>query len=161
MDIIYLFLILLLGVAMIVVEMLIPGFGVMGIIGVAAVAVALYFVYNLKGVVIGSIILAGTLALLVALAFVVRRAMAPNGRLGKKGLTLHETSGGHDPNLDAELIGTTGICLTSLRPGGSVQIEDQTYDAISTQGFIQKDTTVLVERMSGKRLYVKEVQSNN
>ena len=70
---------MLLGVAMILAEMLIPGFGVMGIIGVAVVAAALYFVYDLKGALIGSIILAVTLVFLVVMAVVMRRALSPEG----------------------------------------------------------------------------------
>jgi membrane-bound ClpP family serine protease len=54
MDLLYLVIALLLGIVMIIVEMLIPGFGVMGIIGLAIVIFVLYSVYTLKGVVVGS-----------------------------------------------------------------------------------------------------------
>lgn len=158
MDLVYQGILLLLGVAMILAEMLIPGFGVMGIIGVAVVAAALYFVYDLKGALIGSIILTVTLVFLVVMAVVMRRALSPNGRLGKKGLTLHETSGKNDPNLEPNLVGSTGICRTALRPSGYVQIQGQTYDAIATQGLIQKGAIVVVERVSTNRLYVREAQ---
>ena len=124
----------------------------------AVVAAALYFVYDLKGALIGSIILAVTLVFLVVMAVVMRRALSPNGRLGKKGLTLHETSGKNDPNLEPNLVGSTGICRTTLRPSGYVQIQGQTYDAIATQGLIQKGAIVVVERVSANRLYVREAQ---
>jgi membrane-bound ClpP family serine protease len=46
MDLLYLVIALLLGIVMIIVEMLIPGFGVMGIIGLAIVKFVLYSVYT-------------------------------------------------------------------------------------------------------------------
>ena len=150
---------LLLGIVMIIVEMLIPGFGVMGIIGLAVVIFVLYSVYTLKGVVVGSVLLVGTIILLVVMAFVVRRALSPNGGLGKRGLTLNETSGSIDLELKSDLIGKTGICLTSLRPCGYVLLSGQKFEAISINGFIVKNTIILVDNIRGKRLYVRNVKN--
>ena len=145
---------LLLGLGMIIVEMLIPGVGVIGIIGLVAVIFVLYSAYKMKGVVIGSILLAGIILMLVVMSYVVRRAMSPNGSLGKRGLILNETSGSNNLELKSDLVGNTGICLTSLRPCGYVQVNDQKHEAISTCGYVMKDMNILVERVSGRRLYV-------
>ncbi len=56
---------LLFGIVMIIIEMLIPGVGIIGVIGLATVIFVLYTVYTLKGVLIGSILLAGTIILIV------------------------------------------------------------------------------------------------
>ena len=159
MDLLYLVIALLLGIVMIIVEMLIPGFGVMGIIGLAIVIFVLYSVYTLKGVVVGSALLVGTIILLVVMAFVVRRALSPNGSLGKRGLTLNETSGSIDLESKSNLIGKTGIYLTSLRPCGYVQVNDQKFEAVSTNGLIEKNTIILVEHIRGQRLYVRNAQT--
>lgn len=145
---------LLFGIVMIIIEMLIPGIGIMGIIGLAAVVFVLYSAYTLKGALIGSILLAGTIILLVVMTFVVRRALSTNGSLGKRGLTLNETSGSYDLELKSDLIGKTGICLTSLRPCGYVLVSDQKFEAISTNGLIEKNTIILVDHIRGDRLYV-------
>jgi len=150
---------LLFGLGMIIVEMLIPGFGVMGIIGLAIVIYVLYSVYTLKGVVVGSALLVGTIILLVVMAFVVRRALSPNGSLGKRGLTLNETSGSIDLELKSNLIGKTGICLTSLRPCGYVLLSGQKFEAVSINGFIEKNTIILVDNIRGERLYVRNAQT--
>jgi membrane-bound serine protease (ClpP class) len=52
------------------------------------------------------------------------------------------------------LIGKTGICLTSLRPCGYVQVNDQKFEAVSTNGLIEKNTTILVDHIRGEYLYV-------
>ena len=150
----YLVIALLLGIVMIIIEMLIPGFGVMGIIGLTAVIFVLYSAYNMKGVVIGSTLLAGTILLLVVMAFVVRRAVSPSGSLGKRGLTLNETSGSYNLELKSDLVGKTGICLTSLRPCGYVLLSDQKFEAVSINGLIEKNTIILVDHIRGERLYV-------
>ena len=159
MDLLYLVIALLLGIVMIIVEMLIPGFGVMGIIGLAIVIFVLYSVYTLKGVVVGSALLVGTIILLVVMAFVVRRALSPNGSLGKRGLTLNETSGSIDLESKSNLISKTGICLTSLRRSGYVQVNEQKFEAVSTNGLIEKNTIILVEHIRGERLYVRNAQT--
>ena len=150
---------LLLGLGMIIVEMLIPGVGVIGIIGLVAVIFVLYSAYKMKGVVIGSILLAGIILMLVVMSYVVRRAMSPNGSLGKRGLILNETSGSNNLELKSDLVGNTGICLTSLRPCGYVQVNDQKFEAVSTNGLIEKNTIILVEHIRGQRLYVRNAQT--
>ena len=150
---------LLLGLGMIIVEMLIPGVGVIGIIGLVAVIFVLYSAYKMKGVVIGSILLAGIILMLVVMSYVVRRAMSPNGSLGKRGLILNETSGSNNLELKSDLVGNTGICLTSLRPCGYVQVNDQKFEAVSTNGLIEKNTIILVEHIRGERLYVRNAQT--
>ncbi|MPM97268.1 hypothetical protein SDC9_144441 [bioreactor metagenome] len=88
------------------------------------------------------------------MAFVVRRALSSNGSLGKRGLTLNETSGLYELELKSDLIGKTGICLTSLRPCGYVLVSDQKFEAVSTNGLIEKNTTILVDHIRGEYLYV-------
>ena len=149
---------LLFGIVMIIIEMLIPGVGIIGVIGLATVIFVLYTVYTLKGVLIGSILLAGTIILIVVMAFVVRRALSPNGSLGKRGLALNETSGLYELELKSDLIGKTGICLTSLRPCGYVLVSDQKFEAVSINGFIEKNTIILVDNIRGERLYVCKVK---
>lgn len=108
----------------------------------------------MKGAVIGSILLAGTCIFLVIQIFVVRRAISANGRFGKRGLTLNETSDVYDIKLESGLIGTAGVCLTSLRPCGYVLVNGQKHEVISNCGLIVKDTIILVEHARGRCLYI-------
>jgi membrane-bound serine protease (ClpP class) len=158
MDLLYMLVALLLGIGMIIVEMLIPGVGVIGIIGLVAVIFVLYSVYTLKGVVVGRALLVGTIILLVVMAFVVRRALSPNGSLSKRGLILNETSDSYNLELNSDLIGRTGICLTSLRPCGYVLLSDQKFEAVSINGLIEKNTIILVDNIREERLYVCNVK---
>ncbi|MBU8893929.1 MAG: nodulation protein NfeD [Bacteroidales bacterium] len=53
-----------------------------------------------------------------------------------------------------ELIGKTGIAFTDLRPSGKVEIDDDTYDAKSEIGYIEKGQKVKVIDYKSGQLYV-------
>lgn len=52
------------------------------------------------------------------------------------------------------LVGKTGITLTDLRPVGTVEIEKQTYSAISNAQWIPQNTNVKVVKVDGTRILV-------
>ena len=53
-----------------------------------------------------------------------------------------------------ELIGKTGIASTNLRPSGKVDIDDESYDAKSEIGFIEKGQKVKVIDYRSGQIYV-------
>ena len=53
------------------------------------------------------------------------------------------------------LIGKTGKAMTVLRPSGKVIIDNEVYDAVSNQGFINSGTTVTVVKFENMQLYVE------
>ncbi len=52
------------------------------------------------------------------------------------------------------LIGKTGIAITDLRPAGSIEIDNERYDAISDGELLSKNTTVKVVKAQGNYLVV-------
>ena len=52
------------------------------------------------------------------------------------------------------MIGKTGIASTDLRPSGKVDIDDETYDAKSEIGFIDKGGKVKVIDYRSGQVYV-------
>lgn len=58
------------------------------------------------------------------------------------------------------LIGKTGVAFTNLRPSGKVEIDDETYDAKSEIGFIEKGQKVkVIDYRSGQVYVVKDEQN--
>ncbi len=57
-----------------------------------------------------------------------------------------------------ELIGKTGIAFTDLRPSGKVEIADETYDAKSEIGYIEKGQKVKVIDFKSGQLYVMKAE---
>jgi len=58
--------------------------------------------------------------------------------------------------LASEMIGKTGKSLTTLRPTGTIVVEQQEYEARAQSGLIQNGTTIRVVNQHGHELIVRE-----
>ena len=56
-----------------------------------------------------------------------------------------------------DLVGKTGIALTTMAPSGKVSIAGEIFEAASVGGLISKDATVEVVRAEHLKLTVKEI----
>jgi len=60
---------------------------------------------------------------------------------------------------ELEVVGQTGIAMTTLRPQGYVRINDQRHDAmVENYGFIEANQPVTVVKKQGDLLIVKSTQ---
>ena len=55
------------------------------------------------------------------------------------------------------LKGKTGTAKTVLRPGGKVLIENEVYDAVAENGFIDKEENIIVTKVEATQLYVEKL----
>lgn len=68
---------------------------------------------------------------------------------------LTNESGYSSMNVDyQQLIGQTGIALSSLRPVGTIEVDQNKYSAISNGYWIDKDSTIVVKQVDGTRILV-------
>lgn len=56
-----------------------------------------------------------------------------------------------------QLLGKTGICETNLRPAGIALIDNRRMDVVSQGGFVDKGASIVVTRIEGSALVVKNV----
>ena len=56
-------------------------------------------------------------------------------------------------------MGQKGITETALRPTGTAQISGERVDVVSEGGHIPKDTEVMVSKVEGTRIIVKETKN--
>ena len=147
-----------LGLALLLLELfVVAGFGVVGLTGVGAILASLFLSF------------ADAPSALRALG-VAAAASAVGGlvlwRLGRRvgawrGLILAErlSSGAGDaPEVAAEKYrGKRGRSLTPLRPSGTVMIDGERVDAVSEGGYIGLGREVVVIRVDGPRVVVREV----
>ncbi len=61
------------------------------------------------------------------------------------------------PITGRQYIGHEGIATTVLRPSGKVRIEDEIFDAVSEDGFIDKNEKVIVLKYESGQVYVRRV----
>ena len=143
-----------LGVALLVVEVLvIPGVGVVGALGLAAVAGSVWAAYAVAGIGAAAVLLAGS-AVSTGLAF----WWLPKTGAGRS-LFLEAATRGRagDPAL-LELLGCEGVALTPLRPAGTAEIAGRAVDVVSDSQYLAAQTPLRVLSVRGSRVVVEALE---
>lgn len=154
-----------LGILLITLEVLvIPGFGIAGIAGIAAVTGSV-FLSLISHFATGAEMLqaAGILSLTVLVVVVagwaLLRHLPRSGRFTRSGLMLGNATSRETGYLSsvvrAELIGATGVAVTDLRPAGAAQVNDERLDVVAEADWIPAGTPVRVVRSEGYRHVVR------
>lgn len=164
---------LVIGIVLIAMEVfVIPGFGICGIAGIAAVVVALCaaiipatpeiegemplttLVKPLAIVAIGIVAAVGLVAWLTS-----RHGPKFFRRHSELMLTQDVKKGYIGVDMGpAKLIGMRATAMTDMRPAGKILIDGNVYDAVSTGEFIEASRHVKVVRYENAQLYVEPTQ---
>ena len=148
---------LLIGLALVVIEMFLPGFGFVGLSGVLLLAGAVVFTWINYGAMVGSLMMIGVL-ILVVVCLVISLRSASKGRLSRSKVFMKEGgTAGETVKAEAPLsVGDTGVAETLLRPAGIVLFGDRRVSVVSEGQFIDKGKTVRVCQVEGARSVVEE-----
>ncbi len=146
---------LILGFALLVVEMCVPGFGVPGVLGIGLSVLALYRMGPPPALLL-AIVGAYVLLLLIALIVWMRRL---NGKGAfKSKLVLDAVSTRPAPADEAadlsRFAGRTGAAHTPLRPAGIAEIDGARLNVVTEGDYIEAGAPVKVERVEGNRVVV-------
>ena len=160
----------LFGIALLVLELLvIPGFGLAGIVGILALFAALVMSVIGSGATPEFFLLAGgrmLLSLLVAViaSFVLLRFM-PRLPFGRQLILQSGLGTGHEhgsaPESDLRWLGKRGHTTSPLRPAGIADIEGARVDVVSEGGMIEPGTPIEVTRVDGNRIVVRQTININ
>jgi membrane-bound serine protease (ClpP class) len=157
------------GILLVFLEIFVfPGFGISGILGILFIGTGLVFAmlnndyFSFEQVALPDftrslfIVISGILLSFILILWL-------SSRIGEKGMfrkvaliadlsdSLSEDPGGH------YLIGKTGTAMTTLRPSGKVIINDEAYDAVSAQNYIESGKNVVVVKFENMQLCVEEI----
>lgn len=149
---------LIIGIIFIILEFFVPG-GILGIIGVAAVVVSLF----LSGYDLSHMALSILIAMIVGIAafvFLYRRADAEKGffkRIILKDRTMTE-QGYITTDVKTEYLGKEGMTVTTLRPAGIAEIDQERVDVVSEGTYIENGKKVEVVAVEGMRIVVREMK---
>lgn len=146
------------GIVFIILEFFVPG-GILGLIGVSAIVVSLFLSgYDLTHM--GISIMIAIIIGIVAFILLYRRVDAEKGIFRK--IILRDrtmTDDGYISNpVKSELIGAEGTTLTTLRPAGIAQIEDERIDVVSEGTYIEQGKRIKVIAVEGMRIVVREIK---
>lgn len=159
--------VLLLGIGLILLlveALVIPGFGVPGILGAAAIGVSIFL--SLVGrfpdtgdIATALAILASSIVLVGLIGWQLIRRL-PADRRAKNLLHTEQLTrerGYESARRRDDLVGLEGVSLTDLRPAGTVSIAGERIDAVSEGGWVEAGTPVRVVRSEGYRHIVEPV----
>jgi membrane-bound serine protease (ClpP class) len=141
---------LLVGLILLALELLvIPGFGVVGILGIAAILGSIWVSYarlNPRSAVLALVVgmvLAGLMIWLLPKTRTARSMV----------LEAQHTGTAADPSLKA-LEGQEGVALTTLRPSGAATIGERPVDVVTDGQYVEAGVRVRVIRVEGARVVV-------
>lgn len=149
---------LVLGIVLVGIEVFTPGFGIPGASGMALLALSIVLQAKTLGeaLIIGAIIIV-TIGIMVAIAV---KSVA-SGRLSRSKIILSSRLNKEEgysavANLE-DLLGKEGVCLTPLRPSGTVEIGGSKYDVVSDLDFVNAGERVVISAVEGRRVVASRV----
>lgn len=154
-------LLFILGVVLIVIEVIMPGFGIAGILGIASLVAGIIVVAQLVSTTVLIIIITLVLIIITALLVFMYKSVTKGGRMSKLLLLNTETGKkeGYSSTGDAkeELIGLEGTAATILRPAGAGLFDKKKIDVVTEGEFIGKGNKIKIVEIEGFRIIVEEI----
>jgi membrane-bound serine protease (ClpP class) len=158
------------GVVLLGVEALvIPGFGLFGVAGIAAVAAGLFMsmlgsLPTASEYTSAGMILTTTVLLVLVSAWALIRTLPKTSRLAKSGIFLLQRTdraiGYESAEVRDDLMDTIGTAITDLRPSGTALFGDERIDVVSESEWITEGTQVRVISAEGYRHIVRAVSAD-
>ena len=140
-------------------EVLTPSFGLIAVLGIAALVAAVWQAFTVNSL-FGTLLILGILLATPAYLMISVRLL-PKTPIGKRMFLrkARNAEGEAAPEADEleAMIGKTGTAETTLRPSGAVRINHKRVIALAESGTIEKGSSVKVIRVSGTNLYVREL----
>ena len=148
----WIILLCIVGLALVFAEMLIPGFGVFGILGsvcLLGTAFLVAKVYGITAFLITVVLLVIAFALMIVLA-------KKSGFYNKVVLRDKQEAQDFDESTLQGLLGAEGVTQTTLRPFGVADFQGRMVDVCSNGEFIDRGKRVRVTQIQGKTVTVAE-----
>lgn len=146
----------ILGLALIMLEIFIPG-GIVGIFGGISLLAAVGFAYESYGME-GAIIVfgIGLIGLVACLWFEFK--ILPKTPAGKKFFLQNHVEGKSQPDVGSDdMIGKEGETATALSPSGYVIVEGRKLEAFSRSGFLEKGESVKIDSYDQFKVTVSKI----
>jgi membrane-bound serine protease (ClpP class) len=150
---------LIVGFILLVIEMFLPGIGVAGVSGVIALIAVVVMQLGWGNPRVALYVIAiALLIIILGLVWIIRSFQ--KGRLSKSFLVLRDSSDGTSvpeiANAKADLLGKSGVAVTTLRPAGIAEIEGRRVDVSTAGEFIPKGSPVTVVKAEGMHILVNK-----
>ncbi|MGG3494318.1 nodulation protein NfeD [Peribacillus simplex] len=151
----------IIGVILVLVEFFIPG-GIIGLLGFTAIVGSLFLASGDPVHMTISLLIAVTVSILVfiLLVKVFGKQMKFFRKMILTDATKTEQGYVSNPNR-VDLLGVEGKALTDLRPSGTALIKDERVDVVTEGSFISKGSSIMIVKVEGSRVVVREIPDSN
>lgn len=153
---------LVLGIALVIVEMFTPGFTAPGVTGIILILFGI--VLTAETFVQGLIIFLVIMALLSVILVIVMRS-ATKGAIYKSPLVLKNKESEDEGYISADdmefFVGKEGSSLTMLRPAGTCDFDGVRLDVVTEGNFIEKGCKVKIMKVEGRRIVVSRIEDKH
>lgn len=150
---------LLLGLLFLLAEIFIPGFGIMGIVGIILFVVGIILTASTF---IEALVMFLILLLVLAIVIILVVRSASKGKLSKT-LVLNESLSrdkGFSAVEDMKIfLGKEGKAITMLRPAGIGLFDGVRLDVVTDGAFIEENTDIKITEVVGRRIVVEVLKS--
>lgn len=146
----------ILGLILVFAEILIPGFGIFGIMGAVSLLASLILNYKLYGMMAFLILL----VLLVIVFFAMIVFAKKSGLYNKVILKEKQDARDFDETALQGLLGQIGLTQSTLRPFGVADFGGKLVDVCSKSDFIDRGEKVQVVQITGKTVTVTAYKEN-
>lgn len=164
------FFVFIIGVILIILEVaVIPGFGIVGILGMFLIFTSLLLsmlnndVFDFTFVSMGDWTSAAaviTVSLIGGILFMIFAAplILQTSFFKTVSLSAEIVESSHKVDASRDLIGKEGVVYSVLRPSGKVKVEGEVYDAFSSNNFLEEGSKVMVVDDNGASIKVKLIR---
>lgn len=148
---------LLTGVALLVLEVFVPGFGLPGISGLILLTAGILMTWLNYGTVAGLAVTLISLAL-AGISISISIKSAASGKLSKSALILNDVTKPVDNEETEAFMNREGTTTTVLNPVGIADFDGVRLNVVSEDSYMEKDTRVRVTRVEGTKITVREIK---
>lgn len=147
---------LIAGFILVGIEMVMPGFGIPGISGIAALIAGILLTAKdvEQGLTITVIVVVILVVMLTIIMMVLKRVKSPIVLEDK----LQQEHGFLNASDLEYLVGKEGVVTTDLKPGGKCRVEGVEFDVRSEGSFLEKGTMVRISRIHEKTIMVCKIE---
>jgi membrane-bound ClpP family serine protease len=146
---------LIVGFALVVVEMYIPGFGVPGIAGILLLIGGVIFA---RPTPLQALIMVVIIVALLCIALSLCMHSASKGRLANSRFVLRDVATKAETPETSDLgyfVGREGVTHTVLRPAGMAEFDGVKLNVVSDGEYISAGCRIVVDRVEGNRIVVR------
>ncbi|MCA9523982.1 MAG: hypothetical protein KC609_23595 [Myxococcales bacterium] len=152
----YVFVLICVGLVLLAIEaFLIPGFGLVGVLGIFALVGGVVWAFYMVGPVAGVLTLVCCVGVVTGGTIIVSRTAGR--KLILKTQNVARVDSDTRPAREA-LIGRRGVAMTVLRPSGKIEIDGVWHDVTSSDAFIDQGRDVEVVKISDNTIFVREAE---